>query len=321
MAKLKMAVIGTGHMGRYHVNILNNMPEVDLLYVVDKNEDTLLNIANKYDVRGVNSYTKIIKKVDAVVIAVPTSSHYLVAKDFIEAKKHVLIEKPLTRNVEEAQDIVNLARQKNIILQVGHVERFNAAVQQLRKIVKNPYLIETRRCGPPATRIGDVGVVLDLMIHDVDIILNIVNDRVKAVSAVGTKIFSNHEDVANAQIVFENGCIANIIASRVTQQKARTLKISQKDSFIALNYGEQDLEIYRQASSAYLLTPDEIQYSQESFVEKVYIQKDNPLKLELQHFINCIEGKETPLVNNENDILALDVTNRILRKIHESFKK
>lgn len=209
-----------------------------------------------------------------------------------------------------------MPKKKGVILQVGHIERFNAAVQQLKKIVKLPYLIESRRCGPPVERIGDVGVVMDLMIHDIDIILNIVNERVKSVNAFGSKVYSEHEDTANAQILFENGCIANIIASRVTQQKERTLKISQKDSFVSLNYGEQDLEIYRQASSAYLLTPDEIKYSQESFVEKLYIQKDNPLKLELMHFVGCIRGNETPLVNNENDLLALQVTNQILELVN-----
>jgi predicted dehydrogenase len=166
-------------------------------------------------------------------------------------------------------------------------------------------------------RITDAGVVMDLMIHDIDIILNLVNDQVRLINAVGHRIHSTHEDVASAQILFENGCVANILASRVTQYKERSLKISQKDSYVCLNYGEQDLEIHRQASSAYLLTPEEIKYSQESFVEKLHIQKDNPLKLELQHFINCIAGKEKPLVNNENDLSALSVTNQILDKIHE----
>ncbi len=319
MSKLKMAVIGTGSMGRHHVNLLHNLPGVELVGVVDKNAETLMNICNKYELKGFDDYDKVINKVDAAVIAVPTIHHYNVAKDFLDKGKHVLVEKPLTVGVEQGQDLIRLANAKKLIVQVGHVERFNAAVQQLRKIVKNPYLIESRRTGPMNKRIADVGVVLDLMIHDIDIILNIVNDKVKELHAVGKKIYSGHEDVATAQILFEGGCVAVISASRVTQNKDRSMRISQKDSFVALNYGDQDLEIHRQASSAYLLTPDEIKYSQESFVEKLHIQKDNPLKMELQHFINCIQGKEKPLVSNENDILALDVTNQILAKVRKSF--
>jgi predicted dehydrogenase len=315
MSKLRMAVIGTGHMGRYHVNLLAGMPDVELVCIVDKNEDTLMNLSNKYEVKGLTEYDKIIKKVDAAVIAVPTSQHYAVAKEFLAEGKHLLIEKPLTVKMEDGQELMDMAKKKGLILQVGHVERFNAAVQQLKKIVKHPYLIESRRCGPMDKRIGDVGVVMDLMIHDIDIIINLVNDRIKHVNAVGYRIYSNHEDVANAQIQFENGCVANITASRVTHYKERSLKISQKDLFVALNYGDQDLEIHRQASSTYLLTPEEIKYSRESFVEKLHIQKDNPLKLELQHFVNCVNGKEKPLVTNENDLVALGITNQILEKI------
>jgi len=316
MANLKMAVIGTGHMGRHHVNILSNLPGVELAAIADRSEQTLLNISNKYDIKGFSDFRKLIRMVDAVVVAVPTSHHYEVTKELLQAKKHVLVEKPLTQTVAEGAELIELARRNGCVLMVGHVERFNAAVQQLRKIVKNPYLIESMRCGPMDKRITDAGVVMDLMIHDIDIILNIVNDKVRLVNAVGHRIHSSHEDVASAQILFENGCIANILASRVTQYKERSLKISQKDSYVCLNYGEQDLEIHRQASSAYLLTPDEIKYSQESFVEKLHIQKDNPLKLELQHFINCINGKEKPLVNNENDLGALSVMHQILEKIH-----
>ncbi len=317
MMKLKMAVIGTGSMGRHHVNLLHNLPGVELVGVVDQHPETLMNICNKYELKGFDDYAKVIKKVDAVVIAVPTIHHYAVAKEFLDAGKHVLVEKPLTVKLEDGKELIKIASENKLILQVGHVERFNAAVQQLRKIVKNPYLVESRRTGPMNKRIGDVGVVMDLMIHDIDITLNIVNDKVREVNAVGKKIYSNHEDVATAQIFFEGGCVATITASRVTQNKDRTLKISQKDSFIALNYGDQDLEIHRQASSAYLLTPDEIKYSQESFVERLFIQKDNPLKMELQHFINCIQGKERPLVSNENDLLALSVTNQILDKVNK----
>jgi predicted dehydrogenase len=311
-----MAVVGTGHMGRHHVNILSSLPEVELVAISDRHEQTLLNMANKYEVKGYDDYHKLIRLVDAAVIAVPTIHHFEVAKVFLEAGKHVLIEKPIAQTVDEARELIGIARAKNLVLQVGHVERFNAAVQQLKKIVKSPYLIESTRCGPIDKRIKDVGVVMDLMIHDVDIILNIVNEKARVVQAIGHRIYSDHEDVASAQILFEGGCVANILASRVTQFKERSLKISQKDAFVSLNYGEQDLEIHRQASSAYLLTPEEIKYSQESFVEKLHIQKDNPLKLELLHFAACIAGKERPLVDNETDLAALTITRSILESVH-----
>lgn len=314
-APLRMAVVGTGHMGRHHVNILSTLPGVELVAVVDRDERTLLDISNKYEVKGFEDHRKVVRMVDAAVVAVPTAAHFEVARDFLTAGRHVLVEKPLAPTVEEAEELIHLARVQGLVLQVGHVERFNAAVQQLRKIVRKPYLIESTRCGPTDKRIRDVGVVMDLMIHDIDIILNIVGEPVRIVQAMGWRICSDHEDVASAQLLFEGGCIANVIASRVTQYKERTLKISQKDAFVALNYGEQDLEIHRQASSAYLLTPEEIQYSQESFVEKLHIQKDNPLRLELLHFAACVAGRERPLVDNETDLAALRVTQEILRKV------
>jgi len=320
MDSVRIGVVGTGKMGRYHVNILASLPSVQFSCVVDTDEDKLQTISNKYDVKGFNDYHKIFRMVDAVVIATPTNTHFEIAKDFLEAGKHVLIEKPLTETVEQAKELIDLARNKKLIIQVGHVERFNAAVQQLQKIVRSPYLIESVRCGPTDKRIKDVGVVMDLMIHDIDIILNIVNEEPKIINAVGHRIFSEHEDVACAHILFESGCIANITASRVTQYKERILRISQKDCFVSLNYGEQDLEIHRQASSAYLLTPEEIKYSQESFVEKLYIQKDNPLKLELSHFVACINGKEKPIVENENDLMALKLARDIVKIIHSNYK-
>ncbi|GIX42190.1 MAG: hypothetical protein KatS3mg129_1923 [Leptospiraceae bacterium] len=224
----------------------------------------------------------------------------------------------MTQTVEQAQELVDLAEKKGLILQVGHVERFNGAILEIKKIIDNPFFIETKRLAPYNPRISDVGVVLDLMIHDLDIILNLIPSEIKSLHARGLKTFSEYEDVAIALIQFESGTIANLVASRATQNKIRLLTITQEKSYVVLDFATQDIDIYRMASSAYLMTKEELKYKQESFVEKIFVHKDNPLKLEQLHFINCILGNEEPLVPNSKDILTLTYAYQILDDIHKN---
>ncbi len=321
MKKLKIGLIGVGHMGQYHLNILSTLPEVIITGICDINEEKLIDISNKYEVPAYDNHKKLIKKCDALCIATPTSTHYKIAKDTLEAGCHLLLEKPITTTLEEAKELVEIAKKKNVIFQVGHVERFNGAVQQLKNIILNPFYIESKRIGPFEPRISDVGVVLDLMIHDIDILLNLIEDEVVEISAVGRSVYSKFEDIAVAQILFARGCFASVMASRASQKKTRTLTIMQKESFVFLDYATQDIEIHRQAATAYLLTPEEIRYSQESFVEHLFIHKDNPLKLELLHFINCITGKEKPIVDNKQDLLTLEISLKIIDQINKRLKK
>ncbi len=195
------------------------------------------------------------------------------------------------------------------------MERFNGAVLELGKIAEHPLLIESRRIAPYNSRISDVGVVLDMMIHDIDIVLNLVKSEVIEVKAVGSSIVSNHEDIASVVLKFKNGCVASLNASRASQAKIRTLNISQKDSYVFLDFTNQEIELHRQASSTTQLGSGEIKYRQESIVEKIFVHKDNPLKQEHEHFINCIKGDAEPMVKGDSDIKTLEVAYKILEQI------
>ncbi len=315
MDKVKIGVVGVGHMGQYHVNILSSLPRADLVGICDVRQDVVEAVANKYNTKPFTDCKKLFKKVDAVVIAVPTHLHYKIATEALEAGLHVLVEKPITRTVRYAEKLVEHARIKNKVLMVGHVERFNAAVQELGNVVKNPYMIETRRFNPRSDRKFDVGVVLDLMIHDIDIVLNLVKSPVTDIFAVGKKIYTSYEDIASATLVFENGCVAHFAASRITEHKIRTLEVTQEDSYVLLDYATQDITIYRRSTADYFVRVGEIKYIQEALIERVFIHKENPLKLELQHFIDLVLGNSEPMVKNEVDISALKVTRQIMDKL------
>jgi len=312
---LKVGVVGTGHMGNYHVRIYSELLNVDLVAIADINEKQASMVASQYNTTFFTDYTKLYDKIEAVSIAVPTSAHYQIGKDFLEAGIHVLIEKPITNNLEEANELIELAKEKGLILQVGHVERFNAAVQELKKVVKDPLFIECRRLGPYNRRINDTGVVLDLLIHDVDIVLGLVNSPIKEINVAAESVYSEYEDIANVQLIFDNGCIANLTASRVTEDKIRTLAITQPDAYITLDYAEQELYIYRQGTSKYIIRREAVGYKQESFIERIFVHKENPLKLELAHFVDCVSNKTSPLRSLEEELKALEVTLQIQNKL------
>ncbi|MBI3814798.1 MAG: Gfo/Idh/MocA family oxidoreductase [Nitrospinae bacterium] len=315
MKKVRAAVVGVGHMGRYHVGVYSEIPDVRLAGVADINESRGKEIAEKYNTVFHKDYKDLFGKVDVVSIAVPTSQHYKTAKDFLEAGIHVLVEKPLTKSIEDARELFEIAEKKNLTLHVGHVERFNGAVHELKKIVDNPLFIECRRLGPYDPRIQDDGVIMDLMIHDIDIILNLVNSRVKNINVVGRTIFSDKDDLCNVQIEFENGCIANITASRATQHKIRTLAITQKDKYIFLDYTNQDIHIHRQASTEHFLTKQELRYKQESLIERIFVHRENPLKLELRHLIDCAANGANRMVSADEEIYSLQIALEIVEKL------
>jgi predicted dehydrogenase len=318
MNKPKVGIIGVGHMGQYHVNVAVSIPQIEVSGIYDTDSQRLKEISNKFLTKPYTNLDELIHDSDALIIAVPTKFHFEVAKRCLEAGKHILVEKPMTQTVEQAKELVDLAEKQGLILQVGHVERFNGAILEIKKIIDNPFFIETKRLAPFNPRISDVGVVLDLMIHDLDIILNLIPSEIKSLHARGIKAFSEYEDVAIALIQFESGTIANLVASRATQNKIRLLTITQEKSYVVLDFATQDIDIYRMASSAYLMTKEELKYKQESFVEKIFVHKDNPLKLEQLHFINCILGNEEPIVPNSKDILTLTYAYQILEDIHKN---
>ncbi len=315
---IRAGVVGVGQMGRYHVGVLAELPQVELVGIVDVAPDRIQHLAETYNTAAFTDYHELLGEVDVVSIAVPTVFHYEIARQFLEAGVHVLIEKPIAPTLAEAQELFEVADQRGVMLHVGHVERFNGAVQELRNIVHDPILIECRRMGPFQARVQEDGVVLDLMIHDLDIVLNLVGSRVQHMSAAGSAVFSDVEDVANVQLWFQNGCLATITASRATQEKIRTLAITQRDEYVLLNYTDQDIRIYRQGASEHRLGRGELRYKQEALIERIFVHKDNPLKLEIRHLLDCVTRQAPRMVSPEDELYSLQVTLDIIEKIRKS---
>ena len=316
---LKMGVLGVGHMGTYHLNVLSTLKTHNIVGIYDLNQEYAAEIANKYNLLLFKTPEELIEKVEAVTIATPTKTHYELAKMALIHNCHVLVEKPMTETVEQAKELVELAEKYQRILQVGHVERFNGAVMELDKIVSKPICIETRRLAPYSNRITDTGVILDMLIHDLDIVINLIKSPIIEAHAIGhAMVNKEYEDIATIHLQFENHAIATLTASRLSQKKERTMTITQQQNLISLNYTTQDIEIYRQASSASLVAREKIRYSQESFVEKLYIHtKENPLKSEHIHFYQCITENLKPLVSNKKDIEVLNLALYLINNIKE----
>ncbi len=312
---LRVGLVGVGHMGQYHLGVYGDMHGVELSGISDIDKNKCHRLARKYKTRGYTDYRRLLDKLNAVSIAVPTELHYKITRDFLEAGVHVLVEKPMTDNLEQAMELFRLAEDNNLVLHVGHVERYNGAVQELIKIVKEPLFIESRRMGPYTNRNVEDGVVLDLMIHDLDIILKLVKSKVKEINAIGSHIFSHRADLANAQLLFENGCMANLTASRSTQHKVRTLAITQKNCYIFLDYTDQDIRVYKGASSEHTLTKQELKYKQESTIERIFVHKDNPLKLEIINFLDSARNGSAKVVPIKDELYSIQVALEIIDKM------
>ncbi len=316
--KPRTAVIGVGSLGQHHVKVLKSLAENELIGICDIDEERGKQIAKAHDVKFYNDYRDLAPLVDAVSIVVNTPAHYEVAKFFLEHGVHTLIEKPITTTVQEAQDLIALAKEKQCLVQVGHIERFNPAVMKLKEIVHNPMYIEIDRLGPFSQRSLEVGVVLDLMIHDIDIILSLVPNRVVNMDAIGVPVFTPYEDIANVRLTFDNYSLADLSASRVTPDGQRKLRIYQPEGYITLNYENQ--EIY-----AYQMIEDGENQSGEKKRELVFntyqVLPGEPLRLELKHFINCIVNNLTPEVSGEHGRNALEIALQITRKIRENWEK
>jgi predicted dehydrogenase len=309
MAKINVGVVGVGYLGSRHARVYSQLKNANLVCVCDIDKKHAKKVARRHRVWYLPDYHTLFDKVDAVSIAVPTNLHYRIAKDFLKNGIHVLIEKPITNTIEEAQELIDIADSKKLILQVGHIERFNPVVRAVEPLIKNARFIECHRAGPyrKKKRVKDIGVVLDLMIHDIDIILSLVKSEVKHIEAVGISTISPYEDIANVRLNFKNGTIADITASRVTKEEVRQIKISQKDIYITLNYLHQDAFIVKKSDNKVLK-------------EKLKIEKKEPLKQELKSFISSIQNNTRPLVSGREGKMALEVALDILEKINSSKK-
>ena len=312
MKKLNVAVIGLGALGSRHASIYSNLNDVNLLGVCDTDKIRAREMAKTLNATPSISHQDLLDKdkIDAVSIVTPTSSHYDIARDFLLNGINVLIEKPITKTLPQAEELIDLAREKGLTLQVGHVERFNSAVGRLKKMAKRPRFVEVHRLGPYTPRVKDVGVVLDLMIHDVDILLSIVGSEIERVEAVGVNVISPlHEDIANARITFKNGCVANLTASRLTEKALRKIRIFQEDAYISLDYLNQSARIHRKAG---------LRIS----IANVDIKKEEPLRLEIKNFVDharrASSAKESYIDKQAKEALrvALEITEKIKQRLH-----
>ncbi len=310
MGKLKVGVIGVGHMGNYHARIYERMRHyVEFVGVCDINKKRADEIAALYKTKAYYDHKDMLNYVEAVNIAVPTVSHYEVAKNCLLAGKHILLEKPMTDNIDQAKELIELAEKQNLILHVGHVERFNAAVLELMRysVELSPVFLEARRLGPLGNRERTSGVILDLMIHDIDIVLNLLKSEVADMTAVGKSLKTPYEDIAHVQLYFNSGAIASLAASRITQTKIRTLSITMPESYIFLDYAEEDIYVYSQGGQDYTIGNVPVREIHDTNVQRIIVNKDNPLKIEIEHFIDCILENEISLYSTIDNLRSLEV--------------
>ena len=333
---IKVAVLGVGALGQHHARIYSELQKagkIQLIGLYDANPERASEIAKQHDIPLLASTEAVLKEARALSIVTPTTTHFELASQALEAGLHVLVEKPMTEDASQAAQLVQLANDNNCVLQVGHVERFNPVFDYLQSVATQPRFIETHRLSPYPKRSMDIGVVLDLMIHDLDIVMAFVDSPIKEIDGVGVPVLSESEDIANARIKFENGCVANLTASRVSPERMRKIRVfsgGESTSYVSLDYQKQEGYIYRIAaedaekSSLWqkLLHAKDTAIVSEFAGKKVVrepvpIEKDEPLKLELQHFIQCVDEKQTPKVSGQAGREALEVALEITRQIQQ----
>lgn len=322
MEKLKIGVLGAGHLGRIHIKILKDLEDFELVGFFDPDSEKAEKTKTELGVEPFESIEALIKEVDAVDVVTPTLSHYECAAQAMRACKHVFIEKPVTNTLEEAEGLMKLSHEANVTVQVGHVERFNPAFVAARPFCDNPMFIETHRLAQFNPRGTDVPVVMDLMIHDIDIILNIVNGAVKKVHASGVPVVSNSPDIANARIEFDNGCVANLTASRISLKNMRKTRIFQKDAYISVDMLDKKTEIVRMEDIPGTPEPSDMfidlgeDGKRKILFEIPESEPTNAIEEELKAFAHAINSNSRPPVTIEDGYNALKVAHLIVEKMH-----
>lgn len=313
MSRLRAGVIGVGYLGRFHAQKYAALGDVDLVGIADVSRQRAEEVAAEVGTTAFIDYRELLGQVDLVSIVVPTQYHFPVAKDCLEAGCHILLEKPVTQTVEEADELIRMAADRRLVFQVGHLERFNPAILALKGVLKGPLFIESHRLAPFKPRGTDVNVVLDLMIHDIDIILNMVPSSVKLINSVGVPVLSHEVDIANARLQFENGCVANVTASRVSREAMRKIRIFQPDAYISIDYQERKISIFRKGGEGFPI-PGLPNVTME---EKSFEQGD-ALRTEIIAFVDAVKTGSTPPVTGEDGKRALELALQINRKLwHE----
>ena len=332
--RIKVGVIGVGHLGQHHARIYAALPEAELVGIHDTHGEAAARVAQERNTRAFDSVEALAAGCDALSVATPTKHHFEIARKLLEGGKHVLVEKPMTDNSPQAEELVRLAQARGLVLQAGHIERFNPVLKYLKSVAAEPRFIESHRLSPHPGRSVDIGVVLDLMIHDLDIILDLVKSPLVSMDAVGVPVLSTSEDIANVRLRFANGCVANLTCSRVSAERMRKIRVFTTTSYISLDYMRQEGQVYRVARAdedvresgllAKLLAGAGMagtvvsQFAGKTIIrEPVPIEKDEPLKLELASFVAAVRERRAPVVTGEQAKRALDVALAITEQIRK----
>lgn len=296
---LRTAVIGVGYLGRFHAQKYRTLPGSTLVAVVDASAEAARNVGQELGVEALTDYRQLLDRVDAVSIVVPTPLHFDVAAAFLERGIHVLVEKPITETIEQAQRLISLAQQHGCVLQVGHLERFNPAVQAAAGLINTPRFVESHRLAPFKQRGTDVSVVLDLMIHDIDLIQELVGQPIASIDAVGAQVFSSDIDIVNARIRFEGGCVVNTTASRVSQKQERKLRIFQDDAYLSIDLQQKILTSVRKKQPGPIESPSQVA------IEEQHFDQGDALRSEIEAFLKSVREGLPPVVSGEDGMRAL----------------
>ena len=312
MQKIRAAVVGVGYLGRFHAQKYSEAGGCELVAVVASRQEAREQVAAELKTRALADYRELFGAVDAVSVVTPTPAHFPVARDFLGQGTHVLVEKPITETPAQARELIELAARARCILQVGHLERFNAAILAAEPHLRSPRFVECHRLAPYRERGTDVNVVLDLMIHDIDIVQTIVGAPISSIDAVGTPVFSDEIDIANARIRFANGCVANATASRVSFKTERKLRIFEDDAYLSLDLQQKILTVIRKRAEA--ASPGELPVS----IEERSLEPGDALKAEIDSFLECVRTGRAPVVPGEAGLTALETAMRITAQVQES---
>jgi len=305
MNKIKIALVGCGFLGQRHLKTLHALKnKATIVAICDHHPDEIRSLGRQFNVPVIADYRSIPGPIDAVSICTPTTTHAQIASHFLNAGVHTFVEKPITYSLQEADELIRLADHHKLKLQVGHVERFNSAFTTIEPIVQDPLFIECHRLNLFPNRSLDIGVVMDLMIHDIDIILGLVKSPIKDIQAVGVNVLTDKEDIANARLTFANGCVCNVTASRISPEVTRKIRLFTKNAYISLDYAKQEANIYSKDDRGI-------------HKRNIPIEKEEPLKKELEHFLDCIRDDQRPKVSGVEGREALKVALEITQKIWE----
>ncbi|HZX11354.1 MAG TPA: Gfo/Idh/MocA family oxidoreductase [Acidobacteriota bacterium] len=302
MAKKRVGIIGVGYLGTQHARILSYLEEADFKAVADLDKNKAMVIGNRHRVPYYENFKDILEDIDVGIVATTTNEHFSIAKTLLLEGKSVLVEKPITETVEQGEELIDLAKKNGLILQVGHLERFNPAVEKLKDLITEPKFIEVQRLGSFSARSLDTNVVLDLMIHDLDIILDLINDTVEVIRSSGIHVLSEKFDIANARLEFKSGCVATLTASRVHQGKVRNLRIFESTSYYSIDYIDQEIKVFPLNG-------------RQTDIKSLEIKKEEPLKKELINFFKCVEDGKQRKVSGDEGVRALKLAHRVLAEI------